>query len=123
MTMTRKAKNAPTSTSGVRQQPVGTNHFQFRLHQPAGWGGGAGVKGGGGGGGVGSMPVYFLLLLWSRDFFVSPVLLHCARKNRPLPSPLMTSKLLLAVLSAILLAAVPGRAADDTVLLNTLGYT
>ena len=35
----------------------------------------------------------------------------------------MTSKLLLAVLSAILLAAAPARAADDTVLLNTLGYT
>jgi hypothetical protein len=35
----------------------------------------------------------------------------------------MTSKLLLAVLSAILLAAAPVRAADDAVLLNTLGYT
>ena len=35
----------------------------------------------------------------------------------------MTSKLLPAVLSAILLAAAPVRAADDTVLLNTLGYT
>ena len=35
----------------------------------------------------------------------------------------MTSKLLLAVLSTILLAAAPVRAADDAVLLNTLGYT
>lgn len=36
----------------------------------------------------------------------------------------MTSKMLLAVLSMLLLAAAPLRAAeDDTVLLNTLGYT
>jgi hypothetical protein len=50
--------------------------------------------------------------------------LDCARKNGSLPSRLMTSKLLLAVLSAILLAAAPvGAAEDDAVLLNTLGYT
>jgi hypothetical protein len=36
---------------------------------------------------------------------------------------LMISKMLFAVLSALLLAAAPVRAADDTVLLNTLGYT
>lgn len=47
----------------------------------------------------------------------------CARKSSSLPSRLMTSKLLLAVLSALLLAAAPVRAADDAVLLNTLGYT
>lgn len=40
------AKKAPPRTSGVRQQPVGTNHFQLRLHQPAG-GWGMGVPGGG----------------------------------------------------------------------------
>ena len=35
----------------------------------------------------------------------------------------MTSKLLLAVLSALVLATASARAADDTVLLNTLGCT
>ena len=35
----------------------------------------------------------------------------------------MSPKMLLVVLSALLLAAAPVRAADDTVLLNTLGYT
>ena len=35
----------------------------------------------------------------------------------------MSSKLLLAVLSALVLATASVRAADDTVLLNTLGYT
>jgi hypothetical protein len=35
----------------------------------------------------------------------------------------MTSKLLLAVFSALVLATASVRAADDTVLLNTLGYT
>jgi hypothetical protein len=35
----------------------------------------------------------------------------------------MTSKLLLAVLSALVFATASVRAADDTVLLNTLGYT
>jgi hypothetical protein len=35
----------------------------------------------------------------------------------------MTSKLILALSSALLLALAPARAADDTVLLNTLGYT
>ena len=35
----------------------------------------------------------------------------------------MNSKLLLAVLSTLLLAAAPVRAADDSVLLSTLGYT
>ena len=35
----------------------------------------------------------------------------------------MTSKMILAVLSTLFLALAPARAADDTVLLNTLGYT
>ncbi|HVF72594.1 MAG TPA: hypothetical protein VM940_13380 [Chthoniobacterales bacterium] len=35
----------------------------------------------------------------------------------------MISKLLLTALSAFVLAVAPARAADDTVLLNTLGYT
>src|SRR5438067_2328441 len=48
----RNAPKAASSTKGVRQQPVGTNHFQFRLHQPGRAGGcGTGVNGGGGGGG------------------------------------------------------------------------
>lgn len=46
----------------------------------------------------------------------------CSRK-RVATLARMTSKLLLAVLSALLLAAAPVRAADDTILLNTLGYT
>jgi hypothetical protein len=47
--------------------------------------------------------------------------LHCARENRSLTSRPM--KILLAVLSAFVLATGSVRAADDTVLLNTLGYT
>src|SRR5687767_4473259 len=75
MTRTRNAANAPPRTSGVRQHPVGTNHFQFRLHQPAGWaggcGGGTGVNGGGGGGGAGSMAFFHLPAEPSRALFRS----------------------------------------------------
>jgi hypothetical protein len=54
--------NATKSTSIIRQ-PVGTNHFQFRAHQPrrCGWGtgGGTGLDGGGDGGGVVSINALF----------------------------------------------------------------
>jgi hypothetical protein len=50
-------------------------------------------------------------------------ILHCAWENESLTSRLMTSKLPLALLSALVLATASARAADDTVLLNTLGYT
>jgi hypothetical protein len=47
--------------------------------------------------------------------------LHCARETGSLTSRLM--KILLALVSACVLATASVRAADDTVLLNTLGYT
>jgi hypothetical protein len=51
-------------------------------------------------------------------------LYSCAGARGPLPSPLMTSKLVLAILSLVFVAMAPVRAAEDnTVLLNTLGYT
>jgi hypothetical protein len=46
----------------------------------------------------------------------------CSRKQIATVA-LMTSKMILAVLSVLFLAVAPARAADDTVLLNTLGYT
>jgi hypothetical protein len=60
--------NAAKSTSIVRQ-PVGTNHFQFRAHQPRRGGcdavGGTGLNGGGGGGGGGVVSINAL-------FYVKP---------------------------------------------------
>src|SRR6476620_11100759 len=51
------------------------------------------------------------------------LVLDCAGKIGSLTSRVMTSKILLALVSALVLATASVRAADDTVLLNTLGYT
>src|SRR5436190_24248641 len=107
-----KVTKAPPSTRGVRQQPVGTNHFQFRLHQPGCGGGWATV----------SMPLFSAKKQAGVEHFLkSNAVLHCARENGSLTSRPM--KILFAVLSALLLATGSVRAAEDTVLLNTLGYT
>src|SRR4051794_7862347 len=58
----------------------------------------------------------------SSIFSVPDAILDCAPEERSITSPAMT-KILLVLLSALLLAAAPVRAADDSVLLSTLGYT
>src|SRR5437763_6699103 len=103
---------APPNRSGPRQHPVGTNHFQFRFHQPRGGGVWATV----------SMTLFSADRLGQVEpFFYPDVILDCARTSRSANLALM--KMLLAVLSAFVLATGSVRAADDTALLNTLGYT
>src|SRR3954469_10393156 len=59
----------------------------------------------------------------SSIFSRTPALLDCAPEMRRITPRPMNSKSLLAVLSAFVLATATARAADDPVLLNTLGYT
>jgi hypothetical protein len=106
----------------VRQQPVGRNHFQFRLHQLLGGGGELAAYEAGGGGGV-SMHFSFLPKCRSRaDYRAWPGFALCSCE-RIATVARMTSKLILAFLSVLFFASAPARAAEDTILLNTLGYT
>src|SRR3954462_4743057 len=59
----------------------------------------------------------------SSIFLQTSNVLRCAPEKGRITSRPMTSNLLLAAFSAFLLATASVRAADDTALLNTLGYT